>query len=701
MIKTTLVAAITWIVFLNCSYAQWVQIKGPYGSNVNCLAILPATGGGNSCLFAGTDSGGVYLTTDDGATWTQANRGLPDGGIGCFLVRNIKGVPCIFAGTKTTRDTIFLSTNSGADWVGMSNGLSGWGCGAFGVMGTDIYVALSTLLFRSTDEGAHWTKCGEGFQITSITTSDTNLFFGTSGGGGVLFSSNKGATWTIVNKGLPDPGQINYIEINCLASIDYKVFAGSKSSGVFLTRNNGAQWDAVNRDIGNSVIKTLIAKDGILYAGTSGGVWYTNNDGTRWYGINTSLLNLYVRSLAIDGTTLYAGVRDGSVWRLSLTPSKPVLSTPVNGLTSVTSKPALFWGAVLYSTTYQIQVARDSLFQAPVFDRNNIEGPYSDVGTLDTGTKYYWRVRAYFNAIEGPWSEVWSFTTEYPALEKPQLLSPFNGATEIGTDTTFTWNPVNDATQYHLELTQPPQTILDTTVLTTSVHVYDLSPGASYAWRVQALNTNVIGPWTKSRVFSTKVQQPEAPYLKNPINGAISILRDTTLSWYPAAGYSFYRLQLAENAAMSPTILDVDSIYSEMYQVHALNQRAAYYWRVSATGASGNSGWSSIWSFQTIGSTNEVQTITPSLFSLSACYPNPVRSSGELATVMYRLEAASDVRIVLFDLLGRERMLLHSATSEIGEHSLLFQTSGLPVGVYFIRMQAGGSVRSKAVVITN
>lgn len=51
--------------------AQWIQTNGPSGvSSTNCLAVSGTN------LFAGTNKG-VFLTTDNGTTWSAVNTGLP------------------------------------------------------------------------------------------------------------------------------------------------------------------------------------------------------------------------------------------------------------------------------------------------------------------------------------------------------------------------------------------------------------------------------------------------------------------------------------------------------------------------------------------------------------------------------------------------------------------------------------------------
>src|SRR5579871_3356559 len=53
---------------------RWTSI-GPFGGNARTLAIDPQD---PATIYAGT-SGGVFKTTNSGASWTPANSGLPIG----------------------------------------------------------------------------------------------------------------------------------------------------------------------------------------------------------------------------------------------------------------------------------------------------------------------------------------------------------------------------------------------------------------------------------------------------------------------------------------------------------------------------------------------------------------------------------------------------------------------------------------------
>lgn len=66
--------------------------------------------------------------------------------------------------------------------------------------------------------------------------------------------------------------------------------------------------------------------------------------------------------------------------------------------------------------------------------------------------------------------------------------------------------------------------------------------------------------------------------------------------------------------------------------------------------------------------------------------PNPTRGAG---MVRFSLAEAGDVRIVLYDALGREVARLVDAPREAGEHTVPVDAAGLSPGIYVVRMDAG------------
>ena len=82
----------------------------------------------------------------------------------------------------------------------------------------------------------------------------------------------------------------------------------------------------------------------------------------------------------------------------------------------------------------------------------------------------------------------------------------------------------------------------------------------------------------------------------------------------------------------------------------------------------------------------------PSAFSLMQNYPNPFNPS---TIIVYRLAANSNVVLKVFDVLGRQVRTLVSERQRAGSHSVRFDGSGLPSGVYFYSLETGSSRETK------
>jgi hypothetical protein len=75
-----------------------------------------------------------------------------------------------------------------------------------------------------------------------------------------------------------------------------------------------------------------------------------------------------------------------------------------------------------------------------------------------------------------------------------------------------------------------------------------------------------------------------------------------------------------------------------------------------------------------------------SSFRLEGSRPNPAST---VTSIAYVLPAATDVRITVFDLLGRQLETLVSARQPAGPHTLHVDVSRLPTGTYFVHLDVG------------
>ncbi|MDX1420368.1 MAG: T9SS type A sorting domain-containing protein [Rubricoccaceae bacterium] len=74
-----------------------------------------------------------------------------------------------------------------------------------------------------------------------------------------------------------------------------------------------------------------------------------------------------------------------------------------------------------------------------------------------------------------------------------------------------------------------------------------------------------------------------------------------------------------------------------------------------------------------------------------AVSPNPFARQ---TTISYEVAAAADVRLAVYDVLGREVAVLVDARQEAGTHSAVFNASDLAAGTYVYRLQVGTDVRT-------
>jgi len=86
-------------------------------------------------------------------------------------------------------------------------------------------------------------------------------------------------------------------------------------------------------------------------------------------------------------------------------------------------------------------------------------------------------------------------------------------------------------------------------------------------------------------------------------------------------------------------------------------------------------------------------SLAPQAFLLEQNYPNPFNPS---TTIQYQLPTASDVRLEVYDLLGRKVMTLVNAKQMAGTYSVQFNAAALASGVYFYRLQAGATNSASA-----
>jgi hypothetical protein len=191
-------------------------------------------------------------------------------------------------------------------------------------------------------------------------------------------------------------------------------------------------------------------------------------------------------------------------------PATPILTSPANQATGVSTNPTLGWNSTTGAETYQAQVSTSQNFSTITFNQSGITGTSVSASGLSSNTTYYWRVRAVNTTGNSAWSTVWSFTTaaETPTLaDPPTLTSPANNASDVSTDPELRWNASNRADSYQAQVSKASSfssNVFDREGITqTSVTVNNLETGTTYYWRVRAKNAAGYSEWSSTRNFTT------------------------------------------------------------------------------------------------------------------------------------------------------------------------------------------------------
>ncbi len=217
-------------------------------------------------VLVGTYLSGLSTQIIGDSVWNLMNSGL----MTCSGCKDIKSIFVdnnnIFLGTY---GGVFLSSNNGLNWTNANSGIpANELVNCFASSGNNMYAGtFSGNFYTTSDNGNNWTIINTSLPpysgFSSIIVNGNEIIAGTFRG--AYISSDSGISWSGINNGLTDS------IITALLKIDLNIFAATEK-GIYLTNNNGANWIPIG--LANYFIESL-AKDSLyLYAITrSKGIW--------------------------------------------------------------------------------------------------------------------------------------------------------------------------------------------------------------------------------------------------------------------------------------------------------------------------------------------------------------------------------------------------------------------------------------------
>ena len=331
--------------------AQWTHIgpsvttSGAWGrvsGRVTSIIVHPTN---PSIVYVSGAQGGVWRTTDNGATWMALTDDQPSLAMGA-LAFDPNNPSVIYAGTGEQNfsldsyygNGVLKSVNGGVTWAALGAATFARQTISRIVVSPSnsqvVFAAANAGLYRSTDGGVTWARVLAGIATDVIAMPGSgSVFYSAIHSSGVFKSTDGGANWTKLTTGLP-ASNIGRIHLTISVAAPNTLLASftardNKLEGLYRSADAGANWTKLtntpnvfggqgwyNVSLGIHPTNTnLIYFGGLsLWRSLDGGATWANVSNPRDYFLDVHPDQHAVAFNPQNPSVIWIG-NDGGVWR--------------------------------------------------------------------------------------------------------------------------------------------------------------------------------------------------------------------------------------------------------------------------------------------------------------------------------------------------------------------------------------------------